>query len=118
MKRTAPTTVALALLIGAFGAYMLANLIHNRFGLDPAIAPAALLLTLVLWRRRPVLLVGAALLIALPSFLFLRWSALMEPTTTASFANHVALLAGGVLATGAVIAQGIQWWRVRVPAGG
>ncbi len=40
---------ALFLILGAFAAFTAAVLIHNNFGLDPAIAPPALFVGLLLW---------------------------------------------------------------------
>lgn len=89
--------------LGAFGAALTANLIHNDLGLDPAIAPAAVL-TALYWRRpRRGLLWAAAVVTALPSFLFLRWSALGSPAAVRPFFNHLALLVAGVAAVLAVL---------------
>jgi hypothetical protein len=85
-------------LLGAFIAFTVANLIHNNFGLDPAIVPAALLVGLYWWRRRRGLLWGAVLVIAVPAFLFLRWRALTDPGDTLRFLNHLTLFAAGALA--------------------
>jgi hypothetical protein len=90
-------------LLLAFAAFAIANLIHNNFGLDPAIVPAALLVGLYLWRPRRWLLWGAAIMIALPSFVFLRWDALVPPAVAIPFLNHVALLAAGALAVLGVV---------------
>jgi len=87
----------LALIIGAFAAYATANLLHNRWGVDLAIVPAALFVGLVLWRRRRVILLPAAVLIFLPSFAFLQISELRAPADSFSFLNHAALLVAGVL---------------------
>jgi hypothetical protein len=85
-------------LLGAFIAFTVANLIHNDFGLDPAIVPAALLVGLYWWRRRRGLLWGAVLMIAVPAFFFLRWRALADPWDTLRFLNHLALFTAGALA--------------------
>ena len=95
---------ALGLISVAFVAYAAANLLHNRFGLDLAIVPAALFVGLVVWRRRRWQLLAAAFFIGAPSFLFLRWSELTSPTDMLHFSNHAALLAGGVLAVSSVVA--------------
>jgi hypothetical protein len=87
----------------ALAAFAVANVVHNRFGLDPAIVPAAVLTGLVAWRQRRPFLWGAALFIALPSFLFLQWTAFATPGDTWTFVNHVALLAAGSLAVASVI---------------
>lgn len=82
----------------AFAAFVIANLIHNRFGLDPALAPAALLVAF--YARRPArgLLLGAAIFIALPSFLFLDVRVLLDPADRLRFCNHLALLVAGAFA--------------------
>lgn len=49
------------LLLAAFGAFTIANLIHNDFGFDPVIIPAALLVGFYCWRPRQALLLAAAL---------------------------------------------------------
>jgi hypothetical protein len=92
-----------SLLFLALAAYAAAVVIHNRFGLDPAIAPAALLTALTAWRPRRPLLWGAAFFIAAPSFLFLEWSALTASGDPWTFANHLALLAAGLLAVASAI---------------
>jgi hypothetical protein len=87
----------LVLIVCAFAAYTAANLLHNRWGVDLALAPAALFVGLVLWRRRRVFLLPAAVLIFLPAFAFFRVSELRAPADPFSFYNHVALLIAGVL---------------------
>ena len=87
----------------ALAAFTVAIVIHNRFGLDSAIIPAAAFTALVAWRPRRPFLWAAALFIALPSFLFLKWDALTAPGDGWTFANHVALLAAGLLAVACVI---------------
>jgi hypothetical protein len=87
---------ALALL-GAFGSFAAANLIHNHFGLDVAIAPPAIFTTLYCWRRKRWLLHAANFFIAIPAFLFLKPSALLDLSRTPVFINHLALLVAGVL---------------------
>lgn len=94
--------MATGFLMAAFIAFLAANVIHNSFGVDPAILPAGVLLGLYLWRRRRGLLWAAALLIAAPAFLFLKWGALASPGDIRPFLNHAALLAAGVLALAAV----------------
>ena len=92
-----------ALLLAALGAFAVANLIHNDFGLDPAIAPAALLAAIYWWRPRRPLLWGAAFVIALPAFAFFKWSALTDPSSARVLYNHLALLAAGSLAIASVV---------------
>jgi len=99
------------LLLAAFTSFLAANLIHNWFGLDPAILPSGVLVGLYLWRRRPGFLWAGALFIALPAFGFLKWSALADPGAFRPFLNHVALLLAAVLAllsVGASLAGGRQ----------
>lgn len=91
------------ILLVAFVAFVAANLIHNNFGLDPAVSPAGLLVTLNLWRPNRWLLRGAAVLIALPAFVFLKWGALVNPGDPRLFWNHVALALAGVLAVLALL---------------
>lgn len=91
------------ILLGAFAALVAANLIHNNFGLDPAVAPAALLLALHWWRPNRWLLLAAAILIALPAFAFLKWGALLNPGDARPFWNHLALLLAGLLAVLAAV---------------
>lgn len=98
------TTRPLAILFGAFGSFTVANLIHNDFGLDPAIIPAALLVSLSWWRPRRGLMWAAALVIALPAFAFFKWTALGDPSNTLRLVNHVALLLAGTLAVLSVAA--------------
>jgi hypothetical protein len=87
---------ALALL-GAFGAFSAANLIHNNFGLDVAIAPPAIFTALYCWRQKGWLLHAANFFIAIPAFLFLKPSALLDLSRTPVFINHLALLLAGML---------------------
>lgn len=94
---------AARILLGAFVALVAANLIHNNFGLDPAVAPAALLVALNWWRPNRWLLRAGAVLIALPAFAFLKWGALVNPADTEAFWNHVALLLAGALAVLALV---------------
>lgn len=107
--------LATGFLAAAFLAYLTANLIHNDFGVDPAIAPAAVLTGLYWWRPRRGLLHAAALLIALPSFLFLKWGALADPAALRPFLNHAALLTAGALALLAVLASIRQARRAASP---
>ena len=86
------------IIIVAFAAFAIANLIHNGGGLDPAIVPAVVLLAAYLWRPRPVLLWATAVMIALPSFMFVKWTALTDASNVRSFANHVALATAALLA--------------------
>jgi hypothetical protein len=90
-------------IVGAFAAFAIANLIHNDFSFDPAIAPALVLGLFYWWRPRPGLLWATALMIALPSFLFLKPPALIDPTNTRAFANHLALALAGTLAVVSVL---------------
>jgi hypothetical protein len=87
---------ALALL-GAFGAFATANVIHNNFGLDVAIAPPAIFTALYGLRRKSWLLYAAIFFIALPAFLFLKPAALLDVSRTTIFVNHLALLLAGLL---------------------
>jgi hypothetical protein len=91
------------ILLGAFVALVAANLIHNNFGLDPAVAPAALLVALNWWRPNRWLLRVAAVLIALPAFAFLKLGALANPGSAQPFWNHVALAMAGALAVLALL---------------
>lgn len=95
------TRAATSLVVAAFLSFLAANLLHNRFGIDPAIAPAALFTGLYLWKARRWMMLAAAFFIAVPSFLFLRWSALADPSAPVVFGNHAALLLGGALALAA-----------------
>lgn len=87
-----------ATIFAAFAAFAIANLIHNNLGVDPAIAPSLILISLYAWRPARPLLWAAALFIALPSFAFLKLSALTHPTELKPFLNHLALLSSGALA--------------------
>jgi hypothetical protein len=89
----------------AFVAFVVANLIHNGFGLDPAVAPATVLGCAYCWRPRRGLLWATAAMIAPPAFLFFKWSALADPSRTGYFVNHAALLIAGVLALASVVAS-------------
>lgn len=82
----------------AFGAFLAANMIHNDFGLDPAIIPATVLVVLYLWRPRRGLLWASSFVIAFPAFAFLRWRALIPSAEVLPFLNHVALFLAGVFA--------------------
>ena len=86
-----------ATILLAYLAALTANVIHNNFGLDPAIAPATVLLILYWWRPIRPLLWGTALFIALPSFMFLKFTALLSPADTKYFLNHFALSCAAVL---------------------
>lgn len=90
------------MLLGAFAAWLVANLIHNDFGLDPAVAPATVLGGLYWWRPNRPLLWATAALIAAPALLFFKWRALAEPAGAMPFLNHLALLLAGVLAIASV----------------
>lgn len=87
-----------ALLLAAVLCFVIANVIHNGGGVDPAIAPATLLAALYVWRRHRVLLWLALLAIAVPSFAFLKFGALGDPAALRPFLNHLALLLAGTLA--------------------
>ena len=89
-------------LVAAWVAALVANAIHNDFGVDPAIAPSTALLAVYLWRPVRPLLWATAFFIALPSLLFLDPSALTQPDTGKLFFNHLALLFAGVLAIASV----------------
>jgi len=82
----------------AYAAYIISNLIHNDFGLDPAVVPATALGALYYWRGARPLLWATALVITLPAFSFLKPEALLAPERFGPFANHWALLAAGCLA--------------------
>lgn len=90
--------MSMVLLLVAFGSFTAANLIHNNFGLDLAIVPSAVLTALHWWRPRRGFLLGGAIFIALPAFLFLKWSSLTDHRNVLPFLNHIALLTAGVLA--------------------
>jgi hypothetical protein len=90
-----PASMALA---GAFAAFTLANLIHNRLGLDLAIVPAAVLTFLYGWRGKRQLLWASAFFIGIPAALFFSGKALLDPYQTVYFVNHIALLLAAVLA--------------------
>jgi hypothetical protein len=90
-------------IVGAFLAFAIANLIHNDFSVDPAIAPALVVGLFYWWRPLPGLLWATALMIALPSFLFLKPSALTDPANARAFANHLALALAGTLAVVSVL---------------
>ena len=92
-------------MLAAFAAFLLANLIHNEFGLDAAILPAGIVIVLLLWRALRSLLAAAALTIGVPAFAFLEWSALIQTSNVHRLLNHLALLAGGVLAVVALTAE-------------
>ena len=92
-----------ALLFAALGAFAVANLIHNNFGLDLAIAPAVLLASIYWWRPTRARLWGAAFVIALPAFAFFKLSALTDPSGTRALLNHLALLAAGALAVASAV---------------
>ena len=85
-------------LVAAVGAFIVANLIHNKLGLDPAVVPAVVLVGLYWWRPRRALLWIAALAIGLPSFAFFKSGSLLEPANVIPFLNHLALLTAGLLA--------------------
>lgn len=87
-----------ALVVAAFGAFLIANLIHNRFGLDPAIIPSAVFVGLLLWRPRRWVLLTAALFIAVPSLLFFKLAAITRPADAVHFINHVFLLLAALAA--------------------
>ncbi len=86
------------LLLLAWAAFLVSNLIHNNFGLDPAIVPSTLLGVIYAWRRTRRWAIASALFIAIPSFAFLDWPTLVTPGSQRAFANHWALLLAGALA--------------------
>jgi hypothetical protein len=90
-------TGVIALTLG-YAAFVAANLIHNRLGMDIAVLPATLLMMLYLWRPARAFRLGTAVLIALPALAFLKPRAIYDPSDPTSFANHLALLLAGVLA--------------------
>lgn len=100
----------------AFGAFAAANLIHNDFGLDAAVAPAALLVALYSWRPNRGLLWGAAFVIAFPAFAFLQLRALAETGDVARFLNHWALFVAGAFAVLSVLLDTVTR-RIPVRAG-
>jgi hypothetical protein len=109
--------LALYLILGAFAAFTTAIVIHNRFGLDPAIAPATLFVGLLLWRRRRAFLLAAALVIALPAFLFLKPAVLLDPEDLLPFSNHAALLLAGLLAVASAVVTLLPASRTASPLG-
>jgi len=90
-----PAQIALA---SALIAFLLSNLIHNDFGLDVAVVPAATFGALFAWRRARPLLWATALFVALPALSFLRPTALTQTADLKVFFNHWALLVAGGLA--------------------
>ncbi len=102
-----PRFPALRFVLAAFAAFFVANLLHNNFGIDPAIIPAGILTGLSLRRPHPVLLAAAAVVIAVPAFAFLKWRALTDPSSAHPFLNHLFLLAAGVLALVALATVGL-----------
>jgi hypothetical protein len=91
-----------ALTAGLIALYV-ANLIHNDIGLDPAVVPATVFAVSYPFWRKGGLLVAAAFFVALPSFAFLRFAALVDPSQLQPFANHWALLTAGVSAVMSVV---------------
>jgi hypothetical protein len=87
-----------ATLLGALGAFVASNLIHNDLGLDPAILPASALAALYAWRRVIWVLRLAALAIAVPALSFLDWQSLLDTGDPRVFFNHLALFLAGLLA--------------------
>jgi hypothetical protein len=92
-------TLSVALMLAAVGAFVVANLIHNAWGLDAAVVPGLVFAGLTLWRRRRLFLGVAAVVVVASVLAFLNWSALAAPSDTRPFFNHLFLLAAGVLAT-------------------
>lgn len=93
------------LVLAAFAAFLIANLIHNRFGVDAAIVPATVFVAVWLWRPRRWIQLVALFFIAAPSLLFFKVAALTGPAGTITFWNHVVLLVAAVLAiAGAIVA--------------
>lgn len=97
-SRTRQATILLAYLVA-----LTANVIHNNFGLDPAIAPATFLLIIYWWRPIRPLLWATAVFIAVPCFMFFRFTALTSPGETLYFLNHLALLVAAVLSVAAAL---------------
>ncbi len=91
------------LLLASLGAFLVAIIIHNRGGIDPAIVPGALFTALFFWKPRRVSLVLAAITLAGPAVAFLNFAALTDPARRAFFINHVFLLLTALLALGAVV---------------
>ena len=94
---------ALFLIMAAYAAFTIAVLIHNSFGLDPAVVLPTLFVGLLLWRRRRGFLIAAVIVIAVPAFAFLKPVALSNPDELLYFFNHLALLSAGVLAVAAAV---------------
>ena len=95
-------------LFGAFTAFAVANVIHNNFGaLDLAIAPPVIFTALYCWRRKHWLLLVATFFIAIPALLFFRPTALLDPSRTQVFINHLALILAGMLG---VLSAAISLW--------
>ncbi len=86
------STLGRALAFAALVAFVIANVIHNRFGVDVAVIPAVVFSALLLWRPRRWVLVVAAFFIAAPSLLFFRSAALTSPGSAIYFVNHFFLL--------------------------
>jgi hypothetical protein len=98
-----PSRFSRFLILAALGAFMGAILIHNRGGVDPAFVPGALFTALFFWRPRRVFLILAGLFLAGPAILFLKWTALADPSRPVDFFNHVFLLLTAVLAIAGLV---------------
>lgn len=101
-RRPSEELSSAALIAGLIALYV-ANLVHNEIGLDPAVVPATVFaVSYAVWRKVG-LLVAAAFFVALPSFAFLRFAALLDPAQLQPFVNHWALLTAGVSAVLSVV---------------
>jgi hypothetical protein len=89
------------LLVAAYGSFVAANLIHNQLGLDPAVIPSGLFVALMLWKPHRGFLIAGAICIAAPALGFFKLNAILQPTTSLRFMNHLFLFSGGVLALAA-----------------
>jgi hypothetical protein len=92
------------LVLVAFVAFVVANLIHNRFTIDVAVLPSALFVGLMLWKPLRTFLIVAAICIVLPALMFFQAGAIIQPTSTVRLLNHVFLLLAGVLGVASGIA--------------
>jgi hypothetical protein len=91
------------LVLVAFVAFVGANLIHNNFTVDPAVFPSAVFIGLMLWKPRRGFLIAAAAFITLPALTFFKTSAILEPTNTLGFLNHIFLLVAGLVGFSAIV---------------
>ncbi len=88
------------LALAAFVAFVAANLIHNRGGIDSALVPGGVFTALLLWKPRRVFQLLAAISVAVPAIAFFKWAALTDPSRQAYFVNHLFLLLAAVFAVG------------------